>query len=212
MSAAATVSDALLTEKVIAILRGVRPPRVERVVGALRGAGLRFIEITVEASGGLETLAAVRSAFGEDICLGAGSILNAGQAEAALEAGARYLVSPGFFEDVSDCARARDVLYIPGVLTGTEVGQALRREHAILKLFPAGLMGPEFLRAMQAPYPRARFFAVGHIGPSDVATYLRAGAAGVAMGSQLVAHGDEPDVIAAKAREVVTSIRALARA
>ncbi|MBI3998734.1 MAG: bifunctional 4-hydroxy-2-oxoglutarate aldolase/2-dehydro-3-deoxy-phosphogluconate aldolase [Armatimonadetes bacterium] len=108
---------------------------------------------------------------------------------------------------MSHYARAYDLLYIPGVLTATEIGQALRRSHVILKLFPAGLMGPAYLRAVQAPYPQARFFAVGNIGTDDVVIYLRAGAAGVAMGSQLVGRGDDPTFIAARAHAVAASIR-----
>ncbi len=212
MSRAAEVSEILLKERVIAILRGVRSPRVEPIVDALRGAGLTFIEITFEAEGGAETLGALRSKFGETVHLGAGTIVNAHQAEAAVKAGAQYLVSPGLFEDVSVFARSRDVLYIPGVLTATEIGLALRRGHAILKLFPAGLMGPEYIRAMQAPYPEARFLAVGNIGVDDIPTYLRAGAAGVAMGSQLVGRGEDPATIASRALQVAQEIRQLTAA
>ncbi|MGQ0571423.1 MAG: bifunctional 4-hydroxy-2-oxoglutarate aldolase/2-dehydro-3-deoxy-phosphogluconate aldolase [Armatimonadota bacterium] len=207
MHPSADVARTLLDEKVIAILRGVRSPRVERVVDALHQGGIRFIEITLEADGGVETLDALRSIVGRDVFLGAGSITTGPQAEAALQAGAAYLVSPGFFKDVSDVANTRNVLYIPGVLTATEVGLALRRGHRVLKLFPAGLMGIEYLRALQAPYPTARFLAVGNIGVNDVARFLGAGAVGVAMGSQLVGRADEPNVIAAKARAIVAQIR-----
>jgi 2-dehydro-3-deoxyphosphogluconate aldolase/(4S)-4-hydroxy-2-oxoglutarate aldolase len=113
---------------------------------------------------------------------------------------------------VSDYANAHDLLYVPGVMTATEVGIALRKGHTILKLFPAGLMGIEYLRALQAPYPEARFFAVGNIGANEVAPFLAGGAAGVAMGSQLAGRGDEPEAIAAKARAVVSAIRALTTA
>lgn len=211
MSPSADVTTTLLSEKVIAILRGVRSPRVEAVVDALQRGGIRFIEITVEADGGIETLAALRRHMPANIVLGAGTITTPDQADDALMAGAEYLVSPGFFADVSDYARVHDVLYIPGVLTATETGEALRRGHTILKLFPAGLMGPDYLRALQAPYPEARFFAVGNIGVDDVAAFLRAGAAGVAMGSQLIGRTHEPDAIAARARTVVTGIREASR-
>lgn len=208
----AAIAGALLRERVIAILRGIRSPRVEPVVGALCEAGLIFVEITVEAEGGIETLAALRAAGADGIHLGAGSIMTARQAADAHRAGAQYLVSPGLFGDVSDYARAHDMLYIPGVLTGTEVGDALRRGHTILKLFPAGLMGPEYLRAMRAPYPQARLFAVGNIGVKDIGTYLGAGAAGVALGSQLAGPGDDATVVAARARAVVAQIRDLTHA
>jgi 2-dehydro-3-deoxyphosphogluconate aldolase/(4S)-4-hydroxy-2-oxoglutarate aldolase len=208
----ARVAQALLDEKVIAVLRGIRSPRVERVVDALRQGGVRFIEITVEGEGAVETLEALRASIAQDIVLGAGTVTTVPQAESAVRAGARYLISPGFVDDVSAYANGHDVLYIPGVLSATEVGVAMRRGHTILKLFPAGLMGIEYLRALQAPYPDARFFAVGNIGPSDVAPFLAGGAAGVAMGSQLAGRADAPEAITAKASAIVASIKDLARA
>jgi 2-dehydro-3-deoxyphosphogluconate aldolase/(4S)-4-hydroxy-2-oxoglutarate aldolase len=201
------VADILLRERVIAILRRVRPPRAETVVEALRGAGLTCIEITFETDGGAEALAALRATFGDRVHLGAGSIRAAAQAEDAVRAGARYLVSPGLFEEVSTFARTRGVLYIPGVLTATEIGTALAWGHRIQKLFPAGLLGPEYLRAVQAPYPEAQFFAVGNIGVDDVPVYLAAGAVGVAMGSQLVGTADSPEVVARRAAAVVAATR-----
>lgn len=213
MASSAAVADALLQERVIAILRGIRAPLVGRIVEALRTAGIGFVEITVEAAGGLETLEALsKSIDGQMMYLGAGSVMTGLQAADAHRAGAQYLVSPGLFADVSDYARTHDLLYIPGVLTGTEVGEALRRGHTILKLFPAGLMGPQYLRAMRAPYPQARLFAVGNIGVNDIAAYLSAGAAGVAMGSQLAGPADDPDTVAARARAVVAHIRDLTHA
>jgi 2-dehydro-3-deoxyphosphogluconate aldolase/(4S)-4-hydroxy-2-oxoglutarate aldolase len=208
----AHVARTLLDEKVIAVLRGIRSPRVERVVDALRRGGVRFIEITVEGEGAVETLEALRATAADDVVLGAGTVTTVPQADAAVRAGARYLISPGFVDDVSAYANAQDVLYIPGVLSATEVGVAVRRGHTILKLFPAGLMGIEYLRALQAPYPEARFFAVGNIGPNDVAPFLAGGAAGVAMGSQLAGRADEPETIAARARAIVGAIKDLARA
>lgn len=206
MASSTAVAEALLRERVIAILRGIRSPVIEGITDALRTAGIGFVEITVEAAGGIETLAAL-SRSSERLYLGAGSIITGLQAAEAHRAGARYLVSPGLFADVSDYARTHDLLYIPGVLTGTEVGEALRRGHTILKLFPAGLMGPQYLKAMRAPYPQARLFAVGNIGVNDIGAYIGAGAAGVAMGSQLAGPGDDPATVAARARTVVAQIR-----
>lgn len=211
-ASSAAVASTLLQEKVIAVLRGIRPPRLERVVAALRQGGVRFIEITVEGEGAIEALNAVRASAAADVVLGAGTVTTVPQAEAAVASGAHYLISPGFVDDVSDYANAHDMLYIPGVLTATEVGIALRKGHRILKLFPAGLVGIEYLRALQAPYPEAKFFAVGNIGTNDVVPFLAGGAAGVAMGSQLAGRGDEPDAVTTKARAIMTAIRELARA
>ncbi len=212
MASSADVAEALLRERVIAILRGIRSPLIEGVTEALRTAGIGFVEITIEAAGGVETLAALSRSRDDEMYLGAGSIMTGLHAAAAHRAGAQYLVSPGLFADVSDYARTHDLLYIPGVLTGTEVGEALRRGHTILKLFPAGLMGPQYLKAMRAPYPQARLFAVGNIGVNDIGAYLGAGAAGVAMGSQLAGPGDDPNTVAARARTVVAQIRDLTHA
>lgn len=211
MSRSEAVANALLTGKIIAILRGLRWPEVEPAVRSLCNGGLRFIEITVESEGAVETLSALRATFGDKTYLGAGSVTRTGLAEQAHEAGAQYLVSPGFFEDVSDYANSHDVLYVPGIMSATEVGIALRSGHRIQKLFPAGLLGPDYLRAIQAPYPEVRFFAVGNIRVRDVATYLRAGASGVAMGSQLVRRGDDPEIVLRRAREVVAILQSGAR-
>ena len=200
------VVQILLRERVIAILRRMRSPRVEAIVDALCGAGLTCIEITFESDGAADALGSLHARFGDRVHLGAGSIRTAAQAQDAVHAGARYLISPGLFEEVSAFARARSVLYIPGVLSATEIGTALGWGHRIQKLFPAGLMGPDYLKAMRAPYPDAQFFAVGNIGVEDVPVYLQAGAVGVAMGSQLVSGDDTPDAIAKKAAAVVGSI------
>lgn len=206
------VAAALLQDRVIAVLRGIRPPRIARVVEALQRGGVRFIEVTVEAEGAFDTLASLRASVSGDVCLGAGTVTTVPQADAAVKAGAVYMISPGFVDDVSDFANAHDLLYVPGVLTATEVGIALRKGHTILKLFPAGLMGIEYLKALQAPYPEARFFAVGNIGVEDVPRFLAGGAAGVAMGSQLAGRMDEPNEIEAKARAIVASVRTSSQA
>jgi 2-dehydro-3-deoxyphosphogluconate aldolase/(4S)-4-hydroxy-2-oxoglutarate aldolase len=209
---AAAVAAQLLEARLIAILRRLRSPEVEGVVETLLRAGVRFVEVTFETAGGAEALRALRRTFGDKVILGAGSLLDASQAEDAIAAGAQFLVSPGLVEEVSQVARRLDRLYIPGVMTASEVGVALRWGQTIQKLFPAGLLGPDYLRALQAPYPRVRFLAVGNIGVGDVAVYLRAGAAGVAMGSQLVGPGIALDVLAARAREVTAQLRTLASA
>ncbi|MDR7554783.1 MAG: bifunctional 4-hydroxy-2-oxoglutarate aldolase/2-dehydro-3-deoxy-phosphogluconate aldolase [Armatimonadota bacterium] len=209
---AALVAAHVLDARLIAILRRLRSPKVERVVETLLEAGVRCVEITFETAGGAAALRALHHTFGDAVILGAGSLLEGGQATEAIDAGAQFLVSPGLVEEVSQIAHRLDRLYIPGVTTATEVGVALRWGHAIQKLFPAGLLGPDYLRALQAPYPQVRFLAVGNIGVGDVAAYLRAGAAGVAMGSQLVTPGVPLEVLAARARAVTAQLRALASA
>jgi len=212
LSTTTQVTARVLDARLIAILRRLRPPEVERVVETLLEAGVRCVEVTFETAGGAAALRALRRAFGDAVTLGAGSLLDGGQAVEAVDAGAQFLVSPGLVDEVSQLARRLDRLYIPGVMTATEVGIALRWGHAIQKLFPAGLLGPDYLRALQAPYPQVRFLAVGNIGVGDVAVYLRAGAAGVAMGSHLISPGAPLDVLAARAREVTAQLCTLASA
>ncbi len=209
---ASLVAAHVLDARLIVILRRLRSPEVERVVETLLEAGVRCVEITFETAGGAAALRALHHTFGDAVVLGAGSLLDGAQAAEAIDAGAQFLVSPGLVEEVSQIAHRLDRLYIPGVMTATEVGVALRWGHAIQKLFPAGLLGPDYLRALQAPYPQVRFLAVGNIGVGDVAAYLRAGAAGVAMGSQLVGPGVPLEVLTARARAVTAQLRALASA
>ncbi|MFF7072053.1 bifunctional 4-hydroxy-2-oxoglutarate aldolase/2-dehydro-3-deoxy-phosphogluconate aldolase [Streptomyces pseudovenezuelae] len=138
---------------------------------ALAAGGARCAEVTFRTPDAEQVVKAM-AAHGA-LTVGAGTVLTAEQAERAVAAGARFLVSPGFDEEVIDEARELGVPVAPGVATATELMRALKAGVDTVKLFPAEpLGGTGMLRALAAPFPQARFVPTGGIGPGQLAAYL----------------------------------------
>ncbi|WP_329271144.1 bifunctional 4-hydroxy-2-oxoglutarate aldolase/2-dehydro-3-deoxy-phosphogluconate aldolase [Streptomyces pseudovenezuelae] len=138
---------------------------------ALAAGGARCAEVTFRTPDAEQVVKAMAAHGG--LTVGAGTVLTAEQAERAVAAGARFLVSPGFDEEVIDKARELGVPVAPGVATATELMRALKAGVETVKLFPAEpLGGTGMLRALAAPFPQARFVPTGGIGPGRLAAYL----------------------------------------
>jgi 2-dehydro-3-deoxyphosphogluconate aldolase/(4S)-4-hydroxy-2-oxoglutarate aldolase len=167
----------------IAIVRFASVGALGDVVAALAAGGIDLIEITIDTPG---ALAAVEQAAGAGHTIGVGTVVNAQQVRASARAGASFVVSPGLVAEVVQEARACGVEPIPGVFTATEALSALSLGARLLKLFPAGSVGAGYLRALRGPFSRTAFVPTGGIEIADIRSYLEAGAAAVALGSQLV--------------------------
>jgi 2-dehydro-3-deoxyphosphogluconate aldolase/(4S)-4-hydroxy-2-oxoglutarate aldolase len=189
--------DAIRTRRVVAILRRVAVP--DLLVAELKAAGISVVEITLDSDDALETISRLRA--DPELVVLAGTVRSAADARAAAEAGAQACVAPTVVPEVIDACAALGVPAIPGALTPTEVETAARLGAAMVKLFPAGRFGPEYVRDLQGPLPDVSLLATGGIDASNAASFLRAGAAAVGVGSALVA---APDVTAA-ARDLVAS-------
>jgi 2-dehydro-3-deoxyphosphogluconate aldolase/(4S)-4-hydroxy-2-oxoglutarate aldolase len=172
----------------IAIVRFPAGGALVDVVRALSAGGIDLTEITIDTPG---ALAAVAEAVAAGYTVGVGTVVTAEQVRASARAGASFVVSPGLVPEVVQEARACGIEPIPGVFTGTEVLAAMSTGAHLLKLFPAGAVGKGYLQALRAPFPRTAFVPTGGIALSDVRGYLDAGAAAVALGSQLVG-GESP--------------------
>jgi len=174
---------------------------------ALKAGGLPCAEITFRTAAAAQSIAAIAGAVPE-ICVGAGTVLNVAQAEAARAAGARFIVAPGFDPAVVDFARQRGVPIVPGVCTATEVGMALARGLALVKLFPAEAAGGVgYLKALAAPFGGVRFVPTGGIGPDNLAAYLAVEQVVACGGSWMV----KKDLVAAGAFDTIRELAAQAR-
>ena len=181
---------------------------------ALLAGGLACIEITFRSEAAADAIRAVRSGVPE-MLLGAGTVLTTDQADAAIDAGASFLVSPGFGPDVVDHARARGVAMLPGIATPTELQAALARDLRIVKVFPAAVLGgPAFLQALQAPYPMMRFVPTGGVTPASLPEYLALDCVAAVGGTWLARPGtiasgawDEVERLACEAAAVVERVR-----
>lgn len=193
--------EAIRDAGIVAVVRAPSAKRAEGIARELIESGLSVIEVAFTVPDAAEAIGRLSDAYPEAF-VGAGTVLRPDQAKAAIRAGARFLFSPGLHPNVGDVAKAEGTPYIPGVLTPTEVAQALSAGFRVLKLFPAIMAGLAGMRALGEPFPEARFIPTGGIEASETGRWLRAGALAVGMGSYLT-KVDDP---AARARELLGEV------
>lgn len=176
------------------------------LAGALIAGGLPCMEITLRTPAGLEAIR--RAAKAQGMLVGAGTVLDAMQCLAAHEAGARFIVSPGFDPEVLAAATERGLLYLPGIATPTEVQAARRAGLKAVKFFPASSFGgPATLKAFAAVYPDMRMMPTGGITPQNLAEYLSPPNVFACGGSWLA----PADAMRRKAWETITALTREAR-
>jgi 2-dehydro-3-deoxyphosphogluconate aldolase / (4S)-4-hydroxy-2-oxoglutarate aldolase len=204
----AAVADAIERERLVAIIRIDGGAEAARAARALVAGGVRVLEFSLAADAALEALEEVRDA---DAVIGAGTVLDTHQAEAAVAHGARYLVAPVFNADVLAWARQNDVLYIPGAFSPTEVLAADQAGARLVKLFPAGRVGAAYVADLLAPIPHLRLIPTGGVDDGNAVQFLQAGAAAVALGSALARAGRSEQEITERARHITATIAGLRR-
>jgi 2-dehydro-3-deoxyphosphogluconate aldolase/(4S)-4-hydroxy-2-oxoglutarate aldolase len=182
----------ILDSGIIAVVRSPDSQQLVEVVRALADGGITVAEITMTVPDALDVLRQVRRALGERVLLGAGTILDAETARAALLAGAEYLVAPTVNLDVIRLAQRYSKLVLPGAFTPTEILTAWEAGADIVKVFPADVLGAAFFKAMRGPLPQVRLMPTGGVDLSNAADFLKAGACCLGLGSQLV----EPRAVA----------------
>jgi len=203
--------EALAQSRVVAVLRAVvGDARLLEAARTLGDAGVRVIEFTLTTPGALEALTSYASSAPPDACIGAGTVVSAADARRAVDAGATYLVTPVVAPEVVVVARERGVPVLVGALTPTEILVAYRAGASAVKLFPAALGGPRYLKLVRDPFPQVPLVPTGGIGIEEAPAYLAAGAVAVGMGGQLV--GDALDggslaELSGRARRLVTTLQ-----
>lgn len=179
------VLQGMLATGVVAIVRLGSSERLVPVVEAIAEGGVRHIEFPMTTPDALDTLARVSQYFAGDLVIGAGTVLDPESARVAILTGARFIVAPNLNPDLVHLCHRYDVVCMPGALTPGEVVRAWELGADVVKLFPAGAMGPAYVRALLAPLPQVRLAPVGGVDLDNVADYIQAGAACVGVGSGL---------------------------
>ena len=177
---------------IVAVVRSQDSQQLVDVVRALAEGGVTVAEITMTVPHALDVVRQVRQALGDQVLLGAGTILDPETARAALLAGAEYIVSPTVNLDVIKLCQRYDKLVIPGAFTPTEILTAWEAGTDIVKVFPADVVGPAFFKAVRGPLPQLRLMPTGGVDLSTAAAFLKAGACCLGVGGQLV----EPEAVA----------------
>jgi 2-dehydro-3-deoxyphosphogluconate aldolase / (4S)-4-hydroxy-2-oxoglutarate aldolase len=181
MDETTTAVDRIRAERVAAILRRVSEP--ERVVEELAAGGIRVVEVTLESDRALETIERLRGS--NELTVLAGTVRTPADAEAAARAGAQACVAPALVPEMLERCRELGVPAIPGALTPTEIETAVRLGASLVKLFPARLLGPGYVRDVLAPLTDAPLIVTGGVDASNARSFLDAGALAVGVGSAL---------------------------
>jgi 2-dehydro-3-deoxyphosphogluconate aldolase/(4S)-4-hydroxy-2-oxoglutarate aldolase len=211
MEAGATEMDltaALFDAGVVPVVTVSRPEQGVSIAEALLAGGLTCVEITFRSDAAPAAIESIRAHL-PGLLVGAGTVLTTAQADAAIAAGASFVVAPGLNPAVVDHVLGRGIPMLPGVCTPSEIEQALARGLRLVKLFPAAAMGGVgFLRALAGPYPMVRYFPTGGITPANVAEYLAVPFVAAVGGTWLAT----PDVVAAGEWETIRGLAADAAA
>jgi len=176
----------------VAILRAPSGDQLVKVAEALYEGGVEILEVTLTVPNALEIINDVSKRLGDKVILGAGSVLDPETARAALLAGSEFIVSPVVNLDVIKLCRRYSKLIMPGAFTPTEIITAWEAGADIVKVFPADVGGPSYLKAVIAPLPQVRLMPTGGVDLNTMESFVKAGACAVGLGSSLV----EKDAIA----------------
>ncbi len=184
--------ESILENKVIAIVRGVDKKDIVNTAKALAKGGIKLIEVTFSQKDPdhlvktPELISMICKELGDEVCVGAGTVMNTQQCKAAFDAGAKYMISPNVDFDVIKKTVELGAVSMPGALTPSEAANAYNAGADFVKLFPAGVFGTGYIKAVCAPLNHIPFMAVGGINAQNVNEFINAGVKGVGVGGNLV--------------------------
>jgi 2-dehydro-3-deoxyphosphogluconate aldolase/(4S)-4-hydroxy-2-oxoglutarate aldolase len=171
---------------VIAVIRADSPDALVDVARSLATGGVTACEITMTVPNAIEAIRTVSRELGDDATIGVGTVLDAATAEAAIAAGAEFVVSPILDPAVVETAHRHDKVAIPGALSPTEALAAWNAGADVVKIFPANHFGPRYFRDLHGPLPQIRLTPTGGVNLETTAQWIEAGAVAVGVGSALV--------------------------
>jgi 2-dehydro-3-deoxyphosphogluconate aldolase/(4S)-4-hydroxy-2-oxoglutarate aldolase len=177
----------------IAILRHTEASLAKDTASALLDAGVDVVEVTLNTRGALEMLGAISRHFGDRLVVGAGTVMSPEAADQAIAVGARLIVCPHLDEAIVRRAVERGVAVVPGGFTPTEIVRAWNAGASFVKVFPAGPVGPRYIRDVLAPLNHIPLVPTGGVSLDNATEFIRAGAAALGLGSALV----DPKLVAA---------------
>jgi len=198
------VAEAVREDKLVGILRRLDPDVVDTTVEALLRGGFTSIEFTVDSDDALGAIARWRARGGT--LVGAGTVRRVDEAEAAIDAGAQFLVSPSYSEAVVERALELGVAVVPGCFSPTEIDAAWQQGATFVKLFPGAVVGPAYLRAVLAPLRDVEIVVTGGVDETSARAFLDAGAVGVGVSTVQLGQADGPEALEAGTRRLRAAV------
>jgi 2-dehydro-3-deoxyphosphogluconate aldolase/(4S)-4-hydroxy-2-oxoglutarate aldolase len=193
----------------VAVVRGNDEDETKKIVDEIIKGGFKNIEITFTVPNAEEVINQVHKQYGDDIVLGAGTVLDAATAQIAINKGAQYIVSPHLDTDISKLCNIYSIPYLPGCSSATEIIEALRYGSDLIKLFPGGQLGAGFIKDIKGPVPNVELMPSGGVNLDNVSDWIEKGSFAVGIGGDLTKEftGNNFEVISEKAQKYVEAVR-----
>jgi len=185
------VVEKISRDKLIAIIRGFGPDDAMQIAKALHAGGINILEVTMNSTQPLKTIEQIASEMGDQVVVGAGTVLDSESTRAAIAAGAEFIISPILDVETIKITKRYGKVSIPAALTPTEILQAFTEGGDIVKVFPAATLGPDYIKHLRGPMPQLKLLPTGGINLDNVDEFLQKGAAGVGLGGSLVNQTDQ---------------------
>jgi len=193
----------------VAVVRGNDEDETKKIVDEIIKGGFKNIEITFTVPNAEEVINQVHKQYGDDIVLGAGTVLDAATAQIAINKGAQYIVSPHLDTNISKLCNIYSIPYLPGCSSATEIIEALRYGSDLIKLFPGGQLGAGFIKDIKGPVPNVELMPSGGVNLDNVSDWIEKGSFAVGIGGDLTKEftGNNFEVISEKAQKYVEAVR-----
>lgn len=177
-------------QKLIAIIRDFSTEDSVEIAKALQEGGIEVLEIAMNSPQPLQTIEKIKGELGDKMIIGAGTVLDPSSARSAISAGAQFILSPAFSSETIQLTKRYGVISIPGAYTPTEILTAFEQGGDIIKVFPASVGGPSYIKDLLGPLPQLKLLPTGGIDLNNITDFLEKGAMGIGLGSSLVHQTD----------------------
>ena len=197
-------------EGIVAVVRAESKEKGEKLIDAIVNGGINFIEITMTVPGAVDIIKELSEKYkGTDVVIGAGTVLDSETARMVILAGAQFVVSPCFDEDMVRLCNRYRVAVMPGIMTVKEAVAGLEMGVDILKVFPGNAFGPSIISAFRGPLPQAQFMTTGGVDIDNIEQWIKAGAVAVGTGGSLTAGAKKGDyeLVTKTAKEFVDAVK-----
>ncbi len=207
-----TVRERIAEIGVIPVVRAASAREARMAAEAVCGGGIPIVEITMTVPGALEVIRELTKSGSSEVLVGAGTVVNAEAARRCVDAGAQFLVSPGFHLPTVELAAREGKLMMAGALTPTEVLAAWEAGSDFVKVFPCGQVGgAKYIKALKGPFPQIPLVPTGGVNLSTAAEFIEAGAVALGVGGELVQAeallSNKPEIIVENARKFLAIVK-----
>ena len=203
-----TTLQLLAEKRVVGIVRTNARQEAYEKSKAIQEGGISFLEVTLTTPGALSVIEKLRIEQDAEQMIGAGTVMDAESARAAILSGAQFIISPNLDEGLIRMCNRYGIPCIPGIGTVTEAVKALELGIDVVKAFPGSLLGPDFVKAIHGPVPQIEVVPTGGVSKDNIRDWFAAGAFGVALGSALCypKSGDDLKNITKETRNIVSAV------